>query len=106
MGLKNFKVNILLDNALQYFSRGCKKLLFFIKKIFNAGTGVGRGYPNPSGTGMGFNFSSSLDMGRITDKYMRIGYGDGEDKIRHHPAPLSYPLGTTQQLIILDLLVC
>jgi len=49
---------------------------------------MGRGYPNPSGTGMGFNFSSPLGMGRITGKYMRIGYGDGECKTRPHPAPL------------------
>ena len=49
---------------------------------------MGRGYPNPLGTGMGFNFSSPLGMGRVTGKYMRIGYGDGEGKTRPHPAPL------------------
>ena len=49
---------------------------------------MGRGYPNPSGMGMGFTFSSPLGMGRVTGKYMRIGYGDGECKTRHHPAPL------------------
>ncbi|KEH25821.1 transmembrane protein, putative [Medicago truncatula] len=48
----------------------------------------GRGYPNPSGTAMRFNFSSPLGMGRVTGKYMRIGYGDGEGKTRPHPAPL------------------
>jgi len=47
-----------------------------------------RGYLNPSGTGMRFNFSSPLDMGRVTGKYMRIGYGDGECQTRPHPAPL------------------
>ncbi|KEH18843.1 hypothetical protein MTR_8g028915 [Medicago truncatula] len=41
--------------------------------------GMGWGYPNPSGTGMRFNFSSPLSMDRVTDKYMRIMYGDGED---------------------------
>jgi len=66
-----------------------KKTSIFIKKIIlNAGTGMGRGYPNPSGMGMGFTFSSPLDMGRVTSKYMRIGYGDGECKTRPHPAPL------------------
>ncbi|KEH22005.1 hypothetical protein MTR_7g029010 [Medicago truncatula] len=39
---------------------------------------MGWGYPNPSGTRMRFNFSSLLGMGRVTGKYMRIGYGDGE----------------------------
>jgi len=53
-----------------------KKLLFFIKKLFN------------SGTGMRFNFSSPLGMGRVAGKYMRIGYGDGEGKTRAHPALL------------------
>jgi len=48
----------------------------------------GRGYPNPSGTGMRFNFSSPLGIGRVTSKYMRIRYEDGEGKTRHHPAPL------------------
>jgi len=38
--------------------------------------------------GMGFTFSSPLGMGRVTGKYMRIGYGDGECKTRPHPAPL------------------
>jgi len=51
---------------------------------------MGRGYPNPSGTGMGFNFSFPLDMDRVTDKYMKIGYRDGECKTRPHPTPLPY----------------
>jgi len=51
---------------------------------------MGPGYPNPSGTGMGFNFSSLLGMGRVTGKYMRIGYWDGECKTRPHPTPLPY----------------
>jgi len=38
--------------------------------------GMGRGYPNPSGTGMKFNFPSMLSMGRVTSKYMRVGYRD------------------------------
>jgi len=37
---------------------------------------------------MRFNFSSPLDMVRVTCKYMRIGYGDGECKTCPHPAPL------------------
>jgi len=28
-------------------------------------------------------------MGRVTGKYTKIGYGDGEGKTRPHPAPLS-----------------
>jgi len=47
-------------------------------------------YPNPSETGIRFNFLAPLSMGRVTDKYMRIGDGDGEGKIRPLPAPLSY----------------
>ena len=50
--------------------------------------GMERRYLNPLGTGMRFNFSSLLSMGRVTGKYMRIGYGDGEGKTRPHPAPL------------------
>jgi len=66
-----------------------KKTSIFIKKIIlNAGTGMGWGYPNPSGMGMRFTFSSLLGMSRVTDKYMRIKYGDGECKTRHHPALL------------------
>ena len=65
---------------------GVGKKIFFIKKYFTAGTGMGS--PNPLGTGMGFDFSSPLVMGRVTGKYMRIGYGDGEGKTRPHPAPL------------------
>jgi len=50
---------------------------------------MGRGYLNPSGTGMEFNFLSPLGMGRVTGKYMRIEYGNGECKTHPHPAPLS-----------------
>ena len=71
------KVSILLDNALQHFSTCSKKNFYFLLvKLFNAGTG------------MGFSFLSPLDIGRVTGKYMRIGYGDGECKTRPHPAPL------------------
>lgn len=52
--------------------------------------------PNPSETGMRFDFSSPLNMNRVTGKYMRIGYGDGEDKTRLHPALLSCLLDTYQ----------
>jgi len=65
-----------------------KIFYFLLKKLFNAGTGMGWGYPNPSGTGMRFNFSSPLGMGRVTSMYMRIGYEDGEGKTRPHLAPL------------------
>ena len=83
------KVSILLDNALQHFSMCSKKTsIFLLKKLFSAGTGMRRGYPNPSGTGMGFSLLSPLGMGRVTGKYMRIGYGDGECKTRPHPALL------------------
>jgi len=51
-----------------------KNFYFLLKKLFNAG--MGWGYPNPSRTGIEFNFSSSLDMSKITGKYMIIGYGD------------------------------
>ena len=46
------------------------------------------GIPEPVGDEMWFNFSSSLGMGRVTGKYMRIRYEDGECKTRPHPAPL------------------
>ena len=89
IGLTNVKVSILLDNALEYFSRGLQKNFYFLfKKIIQCGDRDEPGYPNPSGTGMGFNFSSPLDMGRVTDKYVRIGYGDRKCKTRPHPAPL------------------
>jgi len=65
-----------------------KIFYFLLKKLFNEGTRMRWGYPNPSGTGMRFNFSSPLGMGRVTSKYMRIEYGDGEDKTCPHPAPL------------------
>jgi len=37
---------------------------------------------------MRFNFSSPLGMGRVTGKYIRIGYGDEEGKTCPHSAPL------------------
>jgi len=43
---------------------------------------MGPGYPNSSGT----------KMGRVTDKYMEVGYGDGEGKTRLDSAPLLYLL--------------
>jgi len=33
-----------------------KKTYFLFKKLFNAGTGMGRGYPTRRGRGMIFNF--------------------------------------------------
>jgi len=92
IGLTNVKVNILLDNALQHFSKGCKRNCYFLlKKMIQCGTEMGRGYPNPLGTVMGFNFSSPLGMSRVTGKYMRIEYGDGECKTRPHPRPIAMP---------------
>jgi len=52
-----------------------KNLYFFIKKNYSMQTG------------MWFNFSSPLGMSRVTGKYMRIGYGNGECQTRPHPAP-------------------
>jgi len=50
------------------------------------------GYLNPSGVGMRFDFSSMLGIGRITSKYMEVGYGEGEGegegKTRPHPRPI------------------
>jgi len=47
--------------------------------------GMGRGYPNTSQTRMRFDFLSPLDMSRVEDKYMVVGYGDGEGKTCPHP---------------------
>jgi len=83
--LTNVKVSVLLDNVLQRYSWGCKKTyIFYFKKLFNAGTEMRRGYPNPSGTGMRFNFSSPLDIYKVTDKYIKIGYKDREGKTHPH----------------------
>jgi hypothetical protein len=59
--LTNVKVNILLDNALQHFSRGCKKLLFFIKKIIQCGDGAG--IPEHVGDGVGVQFLIPVGYG-------------------------------------------
>jgi len=67
-GLTNVKVSILLDNALQHFSRGGKKTFFLKKKLFNAGTVMDWGYLNPLGTELAFDFSSPLDMSKVTGK--------------------------------------
>ena len=45
---------------------------------------MGRRYPNMSGTGMRFDFSFPLGMGRVTGKYMGVGYEDREGKTRPH----------------------
>jgi len=39
---------------------------------------------------MRFNFSSPLDMGRVTSKYIRTGYENGECKTRPH-RPIAMP---------------
>ena len=51
--------------------------------------GTGRGNSNSSETGMRFDFASPLSMGRVTDKYVRVGYGNGEGKICPHSTSLS-----------------
>jgi len=61
-----------------------------------------RVYPNPSGEGMRFDFSFPLSIGRVTCKYMRVGYGDEEGKTRPHPTPLSC-LNETHYLTTLHL---
>jgi len=38
---------------------------------------------------MRFDFSSSLGMSRVTSKYVRVGYGDGEGKPHSNPTLLS-----------------
>jgi len=49
---------------------------------------MGRVYLNPLETGMRFDFSPPLDMGRVSGKYLKVGYGDGEGKTRPHPSSL------------------
>jgi len=49
-----------------------------------------RGYLNPSGRWMKFDFSSPLGMGRVTDKYLGVGYGDREGETRPHRVPLPW----------------
>jgi len=49
ISLTNVKVDILLDNALQHFSRGCKKTYIFIKKNIECGDGDGAGIPESVG---------------------------------------------------------
>jgi len=66
-----------------------KKFLFFIKKSIQCGDGDGAGIPEPVGDGDEVQFIiPPLGMGRVTGKYMRIGYVDGECKTRPHPATL------------------
>ena len=44
-------MSILLDNALQHFSKGCKKIsIFYLKKLLNGGRGWA-GIPEPIGDG-------------------------------------------------------
>jgi len=69
-----------------------KELIFFIKKLCNAGTGMRRGYLNPSGTRMRFNFSSLLG------KYMRIEYGDEEGKTCLRP--IAMPNGNDLSMLL------
>jgi len=63
IGLTNVKVSILLDNALQHFSRVCKKkLIFFIKKkIIQCGDGDEVGIPEPIGDGDEVQFLISVE---------------------------------------------
>ena len=84
-----------------------QKILYFLfKKIIQCGDGDGTGIPELVGNENGFNFSSPLGMGRVTGKYIRIGYGDGECKTRPHPAPMPCLVSTTSFLEGLWLIVC
>jgi len=57
IGLINVKVDILLDNALQYFSTGCKKNFYFLlKKIVQCVDGDEAGVPEPVGNVDGVQF--------------------------------------------------
>jgi len=56
--------------------------------MIHYGYGDGDGIPEPVGDGDVIQFLIPLGMGRVTGKYVRIGYGDGEGKTRPHPAPL------------------
>jgi len=47
------------------------------------------GIPEPVGDGDGIQFLIPVGYGKVTDKYIRIGYRDGEGKTRPHLAPLS-----------------
>jgi len=48
--LTNVKVSVLLDHVLQRCSWECKKAyIFYLKKLLNAETGMGRGIPEPVG---------------------------------------------------------
>ena len=76
-----------------------KKTSIFIKKII-LNAGMGWRYPNPSGKGMWFTFLSPFSMGRVTDKYIRIRYGDRKYKTRPHPAPLPCLHASSKSLTI------
>jgi len=65
-----------------------KKTSIFIKKIIQYGDADEEGIPEPAGDGDEVQFLIPIEYGRVTDKYMTIGYGDGECKTRPHPAPL------------------
>jgi len=95
IGLTNVKVNILLDNALQYFSRDCKNTsTFLLKKFIQCGDGDGAGIPEPVGDEDEIQFLISVGYGRVTGKYMRIGYGGGNVKLVPTPPHChAYALG-------------
>jgi len=56
-------VNILLDNALQHFFRGCKKTSIFIKKNIEYGDGDEAGIPEPVGDGDEVHFFIPVEYG-------------------------------------------
>jgi len=66
-----------------------KYLYFYFKKILQCRDGDGTGISEPVEDGNGVRFLIPAGYGRVTGKYMRVGYGDGEDKTRPQPAPLS-----------------
>jgi len=53
------------------------------------GDGMMSGYLNPSKTRMRFDFLSLLDMSKVTNKYMCIGYEDEKGKIYPYTTPLT-----------------
>lgn len=66
-----------------------EKYFFLLKNLSTAGMKMVRRYTNRSGMRMRFNFSSLLSMRRVTGKYLRLWYENGEVKILPHLAPLS-----------------
>jgi len=56
-------VSVLLDNALQGCSWGCKKTYFLLKKIIQCGDGDEAGIPKPVGDGDGDEIQFLIPVG-------------------------------------------